>query len=175
MSRIRAFARMSLGTLLVPVTGAGLLHGSPAQATSGEGVEGAIADPGTDPADIDLGSLGSCTAMFGLTKQNSRYISFDVQGSLAGRAAPGEDIIPVFEFVNPSTSEFDHCIMTEAWEPEVPVWDLTDSDDLDFVTGTPADLTFGMLNEGTIEEFFLGSSEAADDVLRVERLFDPGT
>lgn len=138
-------------------------------------MDGATTDPGTDPAEIDLGSLGSCTAIFGLNKATSRYVSFDVQGSLADSAVVGDDLIPVFEFVNPVTSEFDHCIMEEGWDPEVPVWDVTDPDDLDFVADDPAELSFAVLNEGTVEEFFLGSSGSADSVLRVERLVDGGT
>lgn len=138
-------------------------------------MDGATTDPGTDPAEIDLGSLGSCTAIFGLNKATSRYVSFDVQGSLADSAVVGDDLIPVFEFVNPVTSEFDHCIMEEGWDPELPVWDVTDPDDLDFVADDPAELSFAVLNEGTVEEFFLGSSGSADSVLRVERLVDGGT
>lgn len=141
--------RVGLGAVVVPAS-LPLVDVSPVQATDADS-EGHLST-----ATVDPDTLGSCTANFSLTKQNSRLVSFEVKGSLASDAVVGEDLIPVWVYDDGGTTA--HCRMEAAWNPEATAFIPTTVGSVDFSTfdflSTPG---AGILASDSVEAFWFDS------------------
>lgn len=163
----RLSARLGLAALITPAVAVPAVTAAPVQAT------GLDSDVSSAAADVDLGTLQSCTAVFGLTKENSRTVSFDVKGPLASSIEIGENLVPVYEYVNPDTSETAHCRMEIGWDPTVPLWSVTDASQVDLTDDTWDDDP-DQFAESFVEGFFLGGFPAVY-ALEIDRLMVGGS
>jgi len=144
----RFSARLGLAALITPAVAVPAVTAAPVQAT------GLDSDVSSAAADVDLGTLQSCTAVFGLTKQNSRTVSFDVEGPLASSIEIGENLVPVYEYVDTNTSQTAHCRLEIGWDPTVPLWSVTDASQVDLTDDTWDDDP-DQFAENFVEGFFL--------------------
>jgi LPXTG-motif cell wall-anchored protein len=144
----RFSARLGLAALITPAVAVPAVTAAPVQAT------GLDSDVSSAAADVDLGTLQSCTAVFGLSKQNSRTVSFDVKGPLASSIEIGENLVPVYEYVDTDTSQTAHCRMEIGWDPTVPLWSVTDASQVDLTDDTWDDDP-DQFAENFVEGFFL--------------------
>jgi LPXTG-motif cell wall-anchored protein len=164
--RIKNSLRLGLGALVVPAS-LPLIDATPVQATDADS-EGHMST-----ATVDLGTLQSCTANFSLTKENSRYVSFDLTGPLADEVVLGEDLVPVWVYDDGGTESY--CEMEPAWNPESPPFIPTDASSVDF--SPPFDFSVGapgLINSDAVEFFMVGSDIPVIG-LELDGLFQPGT
>ncbi len=162
----RFSARLGLAALITPAVAVPAVTAAPVQAT------GLDSDVSSAAADVDLGTLQSCTAVFGLTKENSRTVSFDVEGPLASSIEIGENLVPVYEYVDTNTSQTAHCRLEIGWDPTVPLWSVTDASQVDLTVDTWADDL--NLAENFVEGFFFPGIPAVI-ALELDRLMVGGS
>ena len=164
--RIKNSLRLGLGALVVPAS-LPLIDATPVEATDADS-EGHMST-----ATVDLGTLQSCTANFSLTKENSRYVSFDLTGPLADEVVLGEDLVPVWVCDDGGTESY--CEMEPAWNPESPPFIPTDASSVDF--SPPFDFSVGapgLINSDAVEFFMVGFDIPVIG-LELDGLFQPGT